>query len=255
MFHSGSSTVSKTELRISYSTTIYSMGSIHPGFQRGIVLFSLLILAAFSQAERSNLKRGVLFPSQLYPNAKEDAPQWMQDDSPISWYYNYKTFPLSTNDVIREFEFVPMFWGPDRSVATGGGHNDTSFLTDIENMMMTTRLLKHPRHGPQVSHVLTFHAPEMGLQDGGSEIEPYLAAKAWVNNIVPLQKKYGIRAGLPATASASKGFPWLDKFLTHCSEMLSANGTKQDCPYSFVALHHVGDFFSMVGSINEYTAR
>lgn len=97
----------------------------------------------------------------------------------------------------------------------------------------------------------------MPYSDGGSHTTPLDAAKAWIVNIVPLQKKYGIKVGLPATANAAGSKEWLDDFLRTCGDLLggASHGNQTNCTFDFVSLHHFGGFLDLVSSIGEYRTR
>lgn len=252
------------------------MGSIYPGLFRRICLVSLLAGVALSTAtlNASNAttssdatmnitasnanrdaittstatsgKRGLVFT----PNNKTsiDDNIWIEDGSPLTWYSNYGWQP--NKDYTRKakhLEFVPTFWGPP---GTKPGINIfyQTMVTLMDNQ-------DHPELSINISHVMTFNEPEMPYTVGGSQTAPRDAALAWISNITPLQKEFGIKAGLPATATASGGMKWLDQFLHNCTNFMFQDGTTAVCNFDFVSIHHYGSFEDLASTIGEYSAK
>lgn len=167
-------------------------------------------------------KRGLVStPNANWPS---DDAIWLRPDSPISWYYNFhwnvsEPYASLPQD---EVEFVPMMWG--------GGANDTYFLGNV------TALMNPPSgSGRKITHVLAFNLPDQPFSNGGSEMAPAVAARAWVRNLVPLRER-GIKIGLPVVGDPRGG--WMDPFLANCTRL---NGGKE-CGFDFVPLHSFGGF-------------
>lgn len=234
---------------------------IYSGLMRDVFLVSLLAGAVLSQ-DTSNTtnttnvsnasKRGLIF----VPDDKHamDNHIWIdhyQDGkSPLTWYSNYGWQPnhMYTQEAAL-LEFVPTFWSPP------GNPDIPLFYLAIKRLMAGDR---HDWSGAmKISHVMTFNEPEMTYKNGGSQTAPLDAAKAWVLNIIPLQKEFGIKAGLPATATASGGIAWIDEFLQLCSTFVTEDldGPPTNCTFDFVSLHHFGSFEDLASTIGQYTAR
>jgi hypothetical protein len=188
----------------------------------------------------SSSKRGLAYTPNnrsLYP---EDSYVWTRQPSDLTWYYDYVSYPISTYSNLSQsaFEFVPMMgWAPTDP-------SDTEFLKNV------TSLIKD--HGINIKNVMTFNEPDLGIQGGGSQVDPAFGAKVWVNNIIPLQKM-GIRVGLPACSGGPGGIPWTKQFLDSCSKLISTQGKTQNCTYDFVGVHWYGDFKGLAGHLGEYT--
>jgi hypothetical protein len=159
---------------------------------------------------------------------------WVRENSPISWYYNFYWNVSDSYAALpqEQIEFVPMMWG--------GGVNDTDFLGNVTEMIAPAS----GAGGRNITHVLGFNLPDQSYENGGSQMEPADAAKAWVHNLLPLKEKFGVKLGLPVVGDPRAG--WLDPFLKNCS---SLNGDKE-CGFDFVPLHsfgHIGVLQDRVG--------
>ena len=187
---------------------------------------------------RSN-KRGLVFtPNSTHPS---DNYIWGQEPSDLTWYYNYgaKPSPAFSNLTQDRFEFVPMLWGAPTDLS------DTSFLTTVRELVETK--------GLAITHVMSFNEPDGPHEWGGSDIEPSIAAKLWISNIMPLQEM-GLKVGLPAPTGGWGGIPWLNQFLGNCSMMISSGRNKQNCTYDFVPIHWYGNFGGLASHIGTYAA-
>ncbi|KAI0460310.1 glycoside hydrolase family 128 protein [Xylaria acuta] len=199
---------------------------------------SFALLAAVlsvAHAQTRSDKRGLVFvPNNDTP---EDNTIWVRDGSDLTWYYNYNPTPAASfaDKSQSGFEFVPMLWG---------SIDDTSFLDSVNNLI---------DGGRNISHVLTFNEPDGPSQYGGSDIYPYKAAQIWVDNIIPLKEK-GIKAGLPACTGGTGGIPWLQEFLSNCSQLISTDGNTKNCSYDFVTIHWYGNFEGLASHLGEYAA-
>lgn len=116
---------------------------------------------------------------------------------------------------------------------------DTYFLNNITELSKTRK----------ISHVLTFNLPDLRFSDGGSQMEPKLAAKVWIKNILPLREEHGVKVALPTVSDPRGG--WMDPFLSNCTEM--NNG--KDCEYDFVALHSFGKFEHLKENIGNWGSK
>ena len=184
-------------------------------------------------------KRGLVFT----PNATHPADNyvWLRDPSDLTWYYNYggSPSPAFSNQSQARFEFVPMLWGAPADLS------DTSFLTTVKALVTNK--------GLDIKHVMGFNEPDGPFEWGGSNIDPTVAARVWVANIVPLQEM-GIKVGLPACTGGWGGVPWLTQFLGNCSLIVSAGGDERNCTFDFVPIHWYGDFGALASHIGTYTA-
>ncbi|KAK0383137.1 hypothetical protein NLU13_9050 [Sarocladium strictum] len=143
------------------------------------------------------------------------------NESAISWYYTWSPYahPSISPDVV----FFPLLHGIDAA----------------EDSELHSILDRAPESS---THILTFNEPDHGTDDGGSDISPEDAAKAYIEYIVPLRKgKDGGRTwniSHPSVTGSGKGLDWLRDFNSSCYEMDSKNG----CPTDFIAVHWYGDF-------------
>jgi hypothetical protein len=159
---------------------------------------------------------------------------WVREDSPISWYYNFYWNVSDSYAALpqEQIEFVPMMWG--------GGVNDTDFLGNVTEMIAPAS----GAAGRNITHVLGFNLPDQSYENGGSQMEPADAAKAWVHNLLPLREKFGVKLGLPVVGDPRAG--WLDPFLKNCSSL----NEDKECGFDFVPLHsfgHIGVLRDRVG--------
>ncbi len=200
------------------------------------VLTALTLLSETSAGPLASAKRGLAFvPNTTFP---QDDYIWRREPSDLTWYYNYQAGPSKAlqNWTQSQFEFVPMLWGAPTD------DSDTTFLSTVKSLINDQKL--------NISHVLTFNEPDGQSVYGGSDIKPAVAAKVWVNNIIPLQQ-LGVRAGLPACTGAPSGLPWLQQFLGNCSDLISSGGTTKNCTYDFLPLHWYGNFDGLASHIGE----
>lgn len=204
-----------------------------------MVLLSLLSLASVATAASSSDKRGLVFvPNEDYP---DDNSIWVQDDSDITWYYNYGSFPSPAfSDLSQDaFEFVPMMWG----VNVDNPDEDT-FFNEVKGLVDS---------GRNITHVLGFNEPDGPFAYGGSDIQPAVAARAWVANFEPLGDM-GIKLGLPACTGGWDGMPWLRQFLGNCSELVSTGDDKKNCTWDFIPVHWYDNFEGLASHIGERRA-
>lgn len=199
---------------------------------------SLLAIAACvspSLAAASS-KRGLVFT----PNATHGVDNyiWTRKPSDLTWYYNYQESPSPVYNNLSQaaFEFIPMLWGAPADAS------DTTFLTTVQGLV---------KGGRNISRVMTFNEPDGPAAYGGSDVDPTMAAKVWVSNIIPLQAM-GIKVGLPACTGGWGGIPWMNQFLGNCSKLISSGGKTKNCTYDFVPLHWYGNFDGLASHIGEW---
>ncbi|CAK7206160.1 hypothetical protein SEUCBS139899_008945 [Sporothrix eucalyptigena] len=200
--------------------------------------FAALVIFLDGATALSSAKRGLVFtPNSTWP---QDNYIWTRPPSDLTWYYNYCPAPSPIYDNISQnaFEFVPMLWGAPSS------SSDTSFLTAVKALMAK---------GINISHIMTFNEPELSTDYGGSDVDPTVAAKLWVCNIIPLQE-LGVKVGLPACSGSTDAVPWLDQMLGNCSKLISTSSKTKNCTYDFVPLHWYGNFDGLASHIGTYTA-
>lgn len=89
-----------------------------------------------------------------------------------------------------------------------------------------------------ITHILTFNEPDGTTESGGSNISPHAAAKAYVEEILPLREPpHNLRISLPATTGSGVGIEWLSAFNESCYRLNPRRG----CPADFLAAHWYGD--------------
>ena len=185
---------------------------------------SLLSVAQAAEVFGRSDKRGLVFvPSTKYP---EDNQIWTQSGSDLTWYYNYGVQPSSAfaSTTQENFEFVPMLWTV----------SDT-FLTDIKTLVAG---------GRNISHVMAFNEPDGTQSTGGSNIDPAVAATAWIKQIEPL-RKMGIKTGAPGVTGSQRGFTWLADFFSSCA----SQGT--NCTADFIPVHWYGNFEGLASHLGQ----
>ncbi|KAK4647339.1 uncharacterized protein QC761_124580 [Podospora bellae-mahoneyi] len=183
---------------------------------------------------KKNPKRGLVStPNEFFPR---DDFIWSDSSSPLSWYWNFApdVTEAYANFSQSEFEFVPSMWGAYTPNGT-----DTYFLGNLTE--------KFSKRKP--SHVLTFNLPDQSFEYGGSEMTPEIAARTWVNNILPLREEHGIKVGFPTVSDPRGG--WVDPFLKNCSKMNDGHG----CEFDFVPLHSFGGFGTLKDNIGKWQSK
>ena len=192
--------------------------------------WSLLAFLAFLPSvladtlQPRSAKRGLVFvQSTDHPN---DDLIWIDNDSDLTWYYNYGPSPSAVYANDPSFSFVPMLWGAPSSTS------DTTFLTTVTNLT---------QNGVNITYVMSFNEPDGTTSTGGSDVTPALAASTWIRELEPL-RKLGITLGAPAVTSATSGFTWLVDFFTAC------NG---GCTADFIPVHWYGDFQGLASYLGQ----
>jgi hypothetical protein len=153
-------------------------------------------------------KRGLVYVGNpLFP---DDDTIWLNSNSPIYWYYNYKWEP---NPAYQDLEYVPQLWG---SVINS---NFTSDVISLKNGVLN------------IQYALGFNEPDGPFDQGGSNMAPQQAASEWIQYMEPL-RAHGIHLGAPAVTGSLRGIQWLQDFFTACAGM---------CHPTFVPCHVYGD--------------
>ncbi|KAJ7367097.1 glycosyl hydrolase catalytic core-domain-containing protein [Mycena albidolilacea] len=144
-------------------------------------------------------KRGLAFAA----DNSTDVFKANSTGSVASWVYNWGLIP-PTYIADSGIEYIPMQWG----------------AADIEKLAVTVK-------GLGAKTILAFNEPDFAEQ---SNMNATYAAQLWMQYIEPL-KADGIRLGGPAVSSGATGRPWLDEFMSACSQ----------CTIDFIPLHWYGE--------------
>ncbi|KAJ4406648.1 hypothetical protein N0V82_010071 [Gnomoniopsis sp. IMI 355080] len=182
---------------------------------------------AVSQLTTFSSKRGLAYLGDTH---ESDDNLLYSANSSIDWYYNW-----SPNAVAGiSLPFVPLLHGLDDAASS-------TVMDTLENLPSSS------------THLLTFNEPDGTTSSGGSSISPSDAAKAYINDILPLRtadtRTWNISH--PATTGSSSGLTWLQEFNASCWDLAPDTG----CPTDFVALHWYGDFAglaSWLGTLHDF---
>lgn len=156
----------------------------------------------------------------------------LSPNSKISWYYTWSANPVP--NVNTTLTFVPLIHGVDDASSP-----------DVQGAISSL---------PATStHLLAFNEPDGTTSSGGSSISPSDAAKAYIDDIVPLRTSSSRSWNIshPSVTGSGNGLNWLRDFNEACWDIDPDNG----CPTDFVALHWYGNFeglASWIGTIREY---
>ncbi|KAK1775754.1 glycosyl hydrolase catalytic core-domain-containing protein [Copromyces sp. CBS 386.78] len=190
-------------------------------------------------------KRGLIFtPNSNWP---KDDQVWLTGPNNLTWYHNYQSLPSPESDYAalpqKQIQFVPTMWG--------GNENDTGFLANVTDLMgvdLSKDDDKDQRAGVKrnITHVMTFNKPDQPFDVGGSDMAPRVAAKAWINNMIPL-RRLGLKVGLPLVDKPHMGDQeksWLDMFFANCSGLLDKleDAKEKTCGFDFVPVYSFGSF-------------
>ncbi|GAM37197.1 hypothetical protein TCE0_022f06912 [Talaromyces pinophilus] len=177
---------------------------------------------------QSSNKRGLIYITSDHPS---DAQIWVENNSDLTWYYDYSDTPAAvySNLSQEEFEFVPMLWGPT---------NSSGFASEIQSQIIS---------GRNITHILTFNEPDGASSTGGSEIMPADAASIWIKDIEPLRNE-SIRIGAPSVTGSQSGLTWLSEFFSNCTAL------KTNCTVDFIPLHWYGDFQGLASYLGQVVA-
>ncbi|KAF4440346.1 hypothetical protein F53441_12294 [Fusarium austroafricanum] len=172
-------------------------------------------------------KRGLAYKGDDH---KSDNDLLLSNNSEIAWYYTWSLWP--NGQLGSSLPFVPLIHG----------------LDDAKDKELEKRLDGLPDSS---THLLTFNEPDGETDTGGSSISAKDAAKAYMENIVPLRKakrKWSISH--PSVTGSPRGLEWLRDFNESCYD-IDDNG----CPTDFVAVHWYGDAGGLqnwLGSLREF---
>lgn len=177
---------------------------------------------------QSSSKRGLIYMTSDHPS---DDQLWVEDNSDLTWYYDYTDTPAAaySNHSQEEFEFVPMLWG---------SANSSGFASEIKSQITS---------GRNITHVLTFNEPDGTSSTGGSEISPADAASIWLKDVEPLRNE-SIKIGAPAVTGSQSGLTWLSEFFSNCTSL------KTNCTVDFIPLHWYGDFQGLASYLGQVVA-
>lgn len=85
--------------------------------------------------------------------------------------------------------------------------------------------------------LLGFNEPD---NSGQANMSPDQAVQLWNQYILPLGQSMGLRLGSPAISNGPDGLPWLQQFMSECS----------NCNVGFIAMHWYGpDFNSFISQV------
>ncbi|KAK2604742.1 hypothetical protein N8I77_007643 [Diaporthe amygdali] len=190
---------------------------------------TLFLSFAGSRASNSTSKRGLAY---LGDSHEGDVNLLLSPNSAISWYYTWSAYPAS--NVNTTLNFVPLIHGVDDA-------SSSDVQSAINSLPATS------------THLLTFNEPDGTTSSGGSSISPSDAAKAYIDNIVPLRTSSSRSWNIshPSVTGSENGLNWLRDFTSACRDIDPDNG----CPTDFVALHWYGNFeglASWIGTIREF---
>lgn len=185
------------------------------------------ISLAVSQLTDLPSKRGLAYLGDTH--ASDDNLLYSANSS-IDWYYNWSPNPVAGISL----PFMPLIHGLDDAASS-------TVMGSIATLPSTS------------THLLTFNEPDGTTSSGGSSISPSDAAKAYINDILPLRtgdtRTWNISH--PATTGSSSGLAWLQEFNTSCWSLAPDTG----CPTDFVTLHWYGDFAglaSWLGTLHDF---
>jgi hypothetical protein len=124
---------------------------------------------------------------------------------------------------------------------------DDSFSTQIDSVLKTNAV------SGKETHILSFNEPDGPTDQGGTDLKPAAAAKAYLDTLVPLLGSHpdaGIQLGWPAVTGSPRGLTWLADFNKSCYALAPKTG----CTASFLPVHWYGDFAGLAGYISQVHA-
>lgn len=174
--------------------------------------------AALAVAEKRGIAYIGIYEPVVHP---ADYNVLLQTASPLNWYYTWYPEPPP------EFKFYG-----DRSATI-------EFVPTLKSLHNLTEpvLAALPNSS---THIFSFNEPDGEIETGGTAISPVDAARAYVDHVVPLRKRFNISH--PAVTGSPRGMQWLRDFNTECWVKDPQNG----CPTDFVVVHWYGNFQGMV---------
>jgi hypothetical protein len=189
---------------------------------RQSLFYHFLYLSGVVEGIDLSSKRGLAFHGDDH---ESDNNLLTSNNSEIAWYYTWSLWP--SEQIGNSLPFIPLIHGID----------DASD-SDLEN-----RLNRLPDSS---THLLTFNEPDGETDTGGSAISPKDAAKAYMENIVPLRDaKREWSISHPSVTGSPRGLEWLRDFNESCYD-IDDNG----CPTDFIAVHWYGDALGLDNWLN-----
>jgi hypothetical protein len=184
-----------------------------------LALVTLTLPSTFAQEDS---KRGISIIDDDF------ASDWsLITTSAISWYFNWSPHPANSS-LVSSLSFVPMI------------HDLTNLDADI------TQAKSLPKTS---THLMSFNEPDGSVSSGGTGISPKDAAKAYIDNILPLRKANGgqFLISHPVITGSPQGLEWLESFNTSCYSIAPKTG----CPLDFVNAHWYGDFAGLTSWVGQ----
>ncbi|RGP72428.1 hypothetical protein FSPOR_2639 [Fusarium sporotrichioides] len=167
-------------------------------------------------------KRGLAFHGDDH---ESDNNLLTSNNSEIAWYYTWSLWP--SQQIGNSLPFIPLIHG----------------LDDASDSELQKRLNSLPDSS---THLLTFNEPDGETDTGGSAISPKDAAKAYMENIVPLRDaKREWSISHPSVTGSPRGLDWLHDFNESCYDI-----DDKGCPTDFIAVHWYGDAVGLDNWLN-----
>ena len=189
---------------------------------RQSMFYQLLWLYGVVEAIDLSSKRGLAFHGDDH---ESDNNLLKSNNSEIAWYYTWSLWP--SQQIGDSLPFIPLIHG----------------LDDASDSELSNRLNGLPDSS---THLLTFNEPDGEKDTGGSSISPKDAAKAYIENIVPLRDaKREWSISHPSVTGSGRGLDWLRDFNESCYD-IDDNG----CPTDFIAVHWYGDALGLDNWLN-----
>ncbi|KAI0024021.1 glycoside hydrolase family 128 protein [Xylariomycetidae sp. FL0641] len=189
------------------------MGRFTP--RRLAAFTGMLLHTSMTQAAGSS-KAGMSYAGDSH---ETDYEVILSSDSPISWYYTWSPYQappeIFPDGAQSRIEFVPALHGIDTL------DDDIKQLDGLPDSS---------------KHLFTFNEPDGTTGSGGSSISPEDAAKAYIDQVVPLRDRFQISH--PSVTGSGRGLQWLKDFSSACWDIDEDNG----CPTDFVTAHWYGNF-------------
>ncbi|RGP74459.1 hypothetical protein FLONG3_6018 [Fusarium longipes] len=180
---------------------------------RQSLFYHLLCFWGVTEAIDLSSKRGLAFHGDDH---ESDNNLLTSNNSEIAWYYTWSLWP--SQQIGDSLPFLPLIHG----------------LDDASDSDLKNRLNSLPDSS---THLLTFNEPDGETDSGGSAISPKDAAKAYLENIVPLRdEKREWSISHPSVTGSPRGLEWLRDFNESCYDI-----NDKGCPTDFIAVHWYGD--------------
>ncbi|KPA37731.1 serine-rich protein [Fusarium langsethiae] len=183
---------------------------------RQSLLYYFLYLWVVAEGIDLSSKRGLAFHGDDH---ESDNNLLTSNNSIIAWYYTWSLWP--SQQIGNSLPFIPLIHG----------------LDDASDAELQKRLNSLPDSS---THLLTFNEPDGETDTGGSAISPKDAAKAYMENIVPLRDaKREWSISHPSVTGSPRGLDWLRDFNESCYDI-----DDKGCPTDFIAVHCLRDFYN-----------